>query len=218
MINLNIRELSNMKEWIIKNKKWLVVAIFLFLFLGIAEGVFYHDALVIDSKIYELLTKDTHDALTTFFKFITNFGGATYLIIITISFLLLKNKKIFVCIASNLALSFGTNQLLKLIFSRARPSGIQLVVETGYSFPSGHAMVSTAFYGLLIYFIFKSNWKKSYKNVCIFFLSLLIFFIGMSRIYLGVHYASDIIAGFSIGIVYLSIFVSILSKLKRGMV
>lgn len=203
-----------MKEWMIQNKKWLLIIIVLFLFLVIAGGI--DNPLTLDIKIYEFLSRNMSDVNTIFFKEITNFGGAPYLIIITLFFLLLKNKKIFFAVASNLALSFGCNQLLKLVFSRARPFGISLIEETGYSFPSGHAMVSIAFYGFLIYLIYKTNWKKNYKIISILLLSVLILLIGVSRIYLGVHYASDIIAGFSIGFVYLSIFITFLSKLKKS--
>lgn len=202
-----------MKDWIFKHKKWIVIIFFFFLFLGIAGGI--SNPLAIDRKIYELLTKNMSSFSTTFFKCITNFGSALYLIIITLLLLLLKNKKIAFASAINLAVSFGFNQLLKAVFSRARPSGISLIKETGYSFPSGHAMVSMAFYGFLIYLIYKSNWKKQHKIICITLLSILILAIGLSRIYLGVHYASDIIAGFSMGIVYLSIFISVLNQFKK---
>ena len=95
---------------------------------------------------------------------------------------------------------------------RPRPSKFQIISEKGYSFPSGHSMVSMAFYGLLIYLIYKYIKNKKLKYSLIVTLSILIFLIGISRIYLGVHYASDVIAGFCISLSYLMIYINVLKK------
>ena len=82
-------------------------------------------------------------------KFITNFGGAIFLIVLTIILLIsIKNKKIGLSIFSNLAIITILNQLLKRILQRPRPTEYRIIEETGYSFPSGHSMISMAFYGL----------------------------------------------------------------------
>ena len=98
------------------------------------------------------------------------------------------------------------NLMLKNIVERPRPIGYRLIDETGYSFPSGHSMISAAFYGLIIYFIWKNVKNKKLKYISCALLGLLIAFIGISRIYLGVHYASDVLGGFIISIAYLIIF------------
>ena len=112
----------------------------------------------------------------------------------------------------NVIICFVMNQSLKLLFSRSRPMDINLITESGFSYPSGHSMMSMAFYGLLIFFINRSKinkWKKYTLNIL---LSILIVLIGFSRIYLGVHFASDVIAGFSISFAYLTIFTSYINK------
>jgi undecaprenyl-diphosphatase len=104
------------------------------------------------------------------------------------------------------------NQVLKRIIRRPRPTGINLIKENGFSFPSGHSMVSMAFYGVLIYLINKSKLNKETKLLLSLLLSILILFIGISRIYLGVHYASDVLAGFSLSLAYLIISIYIYEK------
>ena len=153
------------------------------------------------------------DFATPIAKFITNFGGAIFLIIVTIIlFILIKNKKIGFSIISNLVIVTILNQLLKNILQRPRPNEFRIIEETGYSFPSGHSMVSMAFYGYLIYLIYIYVKNKYLKWTLIVLLSILICTIGISRIYLGVHYTSDVLGGFLISISYLVIYISAVNK------
>ena len=148
-------------------------------------------------------------------KLITNFGGVIGLIILAIvvsTILIIKKKTLMgILIWVNLACSGLLNQILKRIVQRPRPTEYRLIEENGYSFPSGHSMVSATFYGFFIYLIFKNVKNKYIKWSSISFLSLLIILIGISRIYLGVHYTSDVMAGFVISISYLVIFTSIVN-------
>lgn len=153
------------------------------------------------------------DFATPIAKFVTNFGGAICLIGIAIILVVgMKNKKIGVAIVFNLGIITILNQSLKRILQRPRPEGFRIINESGYSFPSGHSMISMAFYGFLIYLIYK-NVKNNYlKWSLITVLGILIVGIGISRIYLGVHYTSDVIAGFLISISYLIIYISVVNK------
>ena len=99
------------------------------------------------------------------------------------------------------------NVFLKSIFERQRPVDINLIVEKGFSFPSGHSMVSFAFYGFLAYYIYHSNLKKPTKYFLITLQGIIVCLIGLSRIYLGAHYFTDVIGGFSITAVYLVLYI-----------
>ena len=105
------------------------------------------------------------------------------------------------------------NYTLKQIFQRPRPIEYRIINESGYSLPSGHSMISMAFYGYLIYLIYKNVKNEHLKRCLILFLSILIISIGISRIYLGVHYTSDVLAGFLAAISYLIIYIFFLKKL-----
>lgn len=167
----------------------------------------------IDEMIYKLIINLMSTNTTAIMIFISHLGSAVTLITLTIAFiLLLKNRRDAKYIAINLVLVFLLNRILKFIIARPRPEILRLVTEDGYSFPSGHAMVSMGFYGFLIYLIYKKIKDKKIKYPLILFLSLLILFIGISRIYLGVHYATDVIGGFIIAIIYLILFIKFLYK------
>ena len=205
---------KKIKEFITKNLKWIILFICLIGFLAIAEDVFNKEIMSGDIIGYKLVsTFLISDFATPIAKFITNFGGAIFLIALTIVLLILiKNKKIGISIFSNLVIVTILNQLLKAILHRPRPTEYRIVEETGYSFPSGHSMVSMAFYGYLIYLIYKYVKNKYIKWISIVLLSILVCSIGISRIYLGVHYASDVLAGFTISISYLVIYTSIIKR------
>ena len=205
---------EKIKKFIVKNLKWIVLFICLIGFFSLAEDVFNKEIMNGDIVGYKLVsTFLISDFATPIAKFITNFGGAIILIVLALMlFIYIKNKKIGVSIISNLAIITLLNQLLKRIVHRPRPTEFRIVEESGYSFPSGHSMVSMAFYGYLIYLIYKYVKNKYLKWISIILLSILICSIGISRIYLGVHYTSDVLGGFFISISYLIIYISAVNK------
>ena len=205
---------EKIKEFIVKNLKWITLFICLVGFLALAEDVFHKEIMNGDIIGYKIIsTFLISDFTTPIAKFITNFGGAIFLIILTVvQVILIKNKKIGLSIFSNLVIITALNQLLKRVLQRPRPTEYRIIEETGYSFPSGHSMVSMAFYGYLIYLIYKYVKNKYIKWISIVLLSLLICSIGISRIFLGVHYTSDVLGGFFISISYLVIYVSAVNK------
>lgn len=207
---------DNWKEYIKKNLKWVVLFICLVGFLALTEDVFNKEIMQGDIIGYKMIsTFLISDFVTPIAKFITNFGGAVFLSIATIALLLLiKNKKIGLSIFSNIVIITILNQLLKRILRRPRPTEFRIVEETGYSFPSGHSMVSLAFYGYLIYLIYRYIKNKYIKWSLIVLLSILICLIGISRIYLGVHYTSDVLGGFLLSISYLVVYISLIKNLK----
>ena len=205
---------EKIKEFITKNLKWIILFICLIGFLAIAEDVFNKEIMSGDIIGYKLVsTFLISNFATPIAKFITNFGGAIFLITLTIVLLvLIKNKKIGISIFSNLVIVTILNKLLKEILQRPRPTEYRIVEETGYSFPSGHSMVSMAFYGYLIYLIYKYVKNNYIKWISIVLLSILVCSIGISRIYLGVHYTSDVLGGFLISMSYLVIYISAVNK------
>ena len=205
---------EKVKEFIVKNLKWIILFICLIGFLTIAEDVFNKEIMNGDIVGYKLIsTFLISDFATPIAKFITNFGGAIFLAVLTIIlFILIKNKKIGASIFANLAIITALNQLLKNILQRPRPTEYRIIEETGYSFPSGHSMISMAFYGYLIYLIYKYVKNKYVKWISMVLLSILICSIGISRIYLGVHYTSDVLGGFLISISYLVMYISAVNK------
>ncbi len=195
-----------------KKNSLIFLLVFLLCFFILLIRVNYF--IDLDRTVYLILISFQSYGITNLVKYYTFFGSATFLIVITvISWLLFKNKYYSKIITINLILSFLTNQVLKFIIARDRPYFIHLVKENGFSFPSGHAMVSFCFYGLIIYLLHKSNLK--YKNIIIILLILLIFVIGATRIYLGVHYFSDIIGAYLAGLIYLLVFTNYIKTNKE---
>ena len=207
-----------MKENVIKfiknNWRWMLLFICLIGFLALAEDVFHKEIMNGDIVGYDIVSKlFKFNVSTPIAKFITNFGGAIFVIsLTTILFFLIKDKKIGISIIANLGIVTILNQIIKFIMQRPRPTEFRIIEETGYSFPSGHSMVSLAFYGYLVYLIYKYINNKHLKRTLIIILSILICVIGVSRIYLGVHYTSDVLGGFLISLAYLIIYIELVNK------
>ena len=196
--------MKKIKELIIKNYKWIIFFLFFVIFLAIAEDVFEQEIFEFDSVVYNFLVNNRNEVLNNFFKIITQFGSALVLIIITIlCVIFIRDKKYKILVPANLVTIAIINIVLKNFFLRPRPNELRLIEETGYSFPSGHAMASTAFYGLLIYIEHEKIENKILRNTICIMLGLLILLISVSRIYVGVHYTSDVIAGTCFSIAYL---------------
>lgn len=207
-----------MKENVIKfiknNWRWMLLFICLIGFLALAEEVFHQEIMNGDIVGYNIVSKlFKFNVSTPIAKFITNFGGAIFVIsLTTILFFVIKDKKIGISIIANLGIVTILNQIIKFIMQRPRPTEFRIIEETGYSFPSGHSMVSLAFYGYLVYLIYKYINNKHLKRTLIIILSILICIIGVSRIYLGVHYTSDVLGGFLISLAYLIIYIELVNK------
>ena len=200
------------------NRYNITMTICIVLFLILTALVVIKDSLIIDRVGYSFISSFISDVRTPVVKFITNLGSSKVVIpvfvIIMILFIAFKKVEDGVFLGGCVFTDVVLNYIIKHIIRRARPIGLRLVKQGGYSFPSGHTMVSVAFYGFLIYLIYKRVKNKYLKITLITLLSILIFMIGCSRIYLGVHYTSDVLAGFSLSIAYLIIYISIVNKIK----
>ena len=203
----------------IKNKwQWIIAIICLIGFIAIAEDVCHKEIMKGDIVGYDIISRLSKLKFATpVAKFITNFGGTIFITLSAIALvIIIKNKKIKISIVVNLLIATLSSQILKRILQRPRPSGIRLVEVSGYSFPSGHSTVSMAFYGYLIYLIYKNIENKYLKWSLITLLSVLICLIGASRIYLGVHYTTDVLGGFFLSISCLIIFVEVNNCISKN--
>ena len=202
-----------MSKIVRKHWKPIIFSLSILIFLVITNLLLKEQIHVFDNFIFSGIKKVRSEPLTVVFKFITFFCSTEFLLIATIAIMIFsKNKKRAFYIALNVLICFLLNQGLKHVFLRPRPEDINLITEGGYSFPSGHSMVSLAFYGLFIYIIYHMRLKKFKKNIYCILLALLTLLIGISRIYLGVHYASDVLAGFAISMAYLIIYIKLFYK------
>ena len=194
-------------------KKANIILISLIVLFLIITGLVITDVtLSIDHAVYDFLISFKSDKLTYFFKFFTKFANVKTIVIIVLLFLIIKRNILRfypLIVAVDVEL---LNLLLKFIVKRDRPNILQLVTVDNYSYPSGHAMISMGLYGCFIYLIYKYVKNKKVKIIGISILSILILLIGISRIYLGVHYFSDIIGGYIASICYLIIFSKVIRK------
>ena len=182
----------------------------LWLFGGVAEDLLNNDPLVrFDQTVATTLHERATPTLTAFFLVVTALGsletiGLLGLVVAIIFGVRRKWLNLGTWLAA-LAGGLVLNELLKELFARPRPYFEHpLVLETSYSFPSGHATMSLIVYGMLAYFCVLAirTWRA--RTAVVFGASLLVLLIGFSRIYLGVHYFSDVVAGFASGGIWLS--------------
>ncbi len=197
-----------------KTYKWIILFICILAFIGILRNVFEQESLQMDQTVYEYVVLHLRqEPLTIVMMLFTNLGEPYFLMmVVLLSFICAKDKKVGIWITINLVISVGLNLLLKNVIQRPRPEGYRLIQEHGYSFPSGHSMVSVAFYGFIAYLVWKKVENKRAKYILCAIFSILPVLIGFSRIYLGVHYASDVLAGFLLSISYLIIWTTIIKS------
>lgn len=195
----------------------ILLSILIISFILILVLVQLEKTMNIDENFYNLIIKIKSDELTNIIKAITNLGD-TFIIItgIIICFLLFRKKVYPILITSNILGIVIVNQTLKHIVMRPRPDFIHLVEETGFSFPSGHSMAAFGFYGYFIYLINISKLSKKVKIILTTILSIIILLVGLTRVYLGVHYISDVVAGFIMSFIYLLIFTTITKKYLKN--
>src|SRR5665647_2960276 len=154
--------------------------------------------------------------LTGFFKIVTYSANWQTIVIFCAVFLTIKRTRIRIGVPLSFASAISTTlyKLVKMAYARPRPDiGFHLIEQGGLSFPSGHSMTGLVFYGLLIYFITEYGKENRAQKALISLLVVLIVLIGFSRVYLGVHYPTDVLAGWFLGI---SILVSAIILLEKG--
>ncbi len=156
----------------------------------------------IENFVYNNICLYMNPIFTIIVKIITNIGGPVIIAIICLVLCVLHQTRIKygIPVVITVTLSFILNTILKYIFARQRPSVLRLVNETSYSFPSGHSMINAALYTIIILLLLKNADKKGKRIIASISLAVLFVIIGLSRVYLGVHYFGDVLAGWVLGV------------------
>ena len=174
----------------------------LYTFIGLTEEVFEKDVNFYDESITRLIFLLRTPFLTKIMLMVTSFG-AEYLLItaslMTIFLVYRRHKQEAVLFSLVLSMGFILNTILKHLTQRPRPNISQLTSSTFSSFPSGHAMNSFVFYTLLAYYTYHFTRSKKLSLIVSVVAFTAIVLIGFSRVYLGVHYPSDVLAGYLVG-------------------
>lgn len=173
----------------------------------------------LDSALFQFAASHRSESMTRLMRFFSFFASADYLLVAPALIVLVMAwfhhlrwyalKVLVIAFTSTML-----NQLLKRLFERPRPVTAMLE-QSGLSFPSGHAMIGSSFYGLLIYIVWREVKDPFWRWLWVSLLSVLLLLIGYSRIYLNVHYATDVLAGYAMGIIWLLVAVWLMKKLER---
>jgi len=190
------------------------------LFTLIVHEVFWEQEAEADHYIFDLLSDHViHPGLTGFMETVTYFASARFLQIaygvVILFYLAYRHWKRALEIAAIGVGGFLVNYVMKLSFQRVRPPDPLIDPLHNFSFPSGHATSAFIFYGLLTYLIWKTDLSKTYKYLIGTALILFSLLIGFSRIYLRVHYLSDVVAGFCIGFAWLLLSIYLFERMKK---
>lgn len=197
-----------------KNKRYILMFSLLSIFLLILYFVINNKFVKFDDFIYNIVSFNKSEFMVNFYKFITFFGSTIFMVSLVILLLLFYKNKKGIYIAITMIGSTLLNNIVKILVKRIRPLELMLVDESSYSFPSGHTMAAVSMYGLLIYLIWCSNASKKAKIIATISILILILLVALSRIYLGAHYASDILGAVVLSLLWLSIIIDIF-KMKN---
>lgn len=179
--------------------------VFLLSFISIALSMNLPAVRYIDETVLAFFSGERVHFLNSFFVMVTDLGSIKLLfpltILVSLIFLVRKRYMYILFLLAILWGARGTNEWIKSIVERPRPDLDPLINVGGFSFPSGHAMNSAAVYGFLIYLIWKENNQKRY--LWTFILASVVITVSISRMYLGVHYLTDVFAGLAGGVALL---------------
>jgi undecaprenyl-diphosphatase len=192
------------------------IMVFFFLSRQILEG----EALHVDDRAFAWTDSFGSAAFTKFMVVVTFFASRNFITTISLLlifyFLFVRRHRWYSLKVPVIALgSISLNLLLKYFFNRPRPLVPHLVESSGLSFPSGHAMISASFYGLLVYLVWMHVKQPLLRISVLVMLIAMMVLIGFSRVYLHVHYATDVMAGFAAGLLWVIIAIFSLRKLEK---
>lgn len=198
---------------------WLLFIACVVVFFYISSQIAQGDELGIDDAAFDFAASIATPTFSNFIEFITFFASRQFLtpaaLLLVGYFVFVRKHRWYSLKVPVVALgSITLNVVLKYFFDRPRPL-LPLVEASGLSFPSGHTMVAASFYGLIIYLVWKHVAQVWLRNLLIVLLSVFVVLIGFSRVYLRVHFATDVLAGFAAGFMWVVIGIWILKRIER---
>lgn len=204
-----------MKKFDLKKILLIVIPIILFAFLALYIQAGY--SIRFENWVYAEAVEHMNPFLTNIIRIITHLGDPIIVTSITILLVIIPKtrKKVGYPMAAAVIVSEALNLILKEIFARQRPNILQLVNETTYSFPSGHAMINTTVYTMLGIFAIKYIRSKKIKISVVIMCIIMPLIISFSRVYLGVHYAGDVLGGMLLGFAVTVFIYALLKKEEK---
>ena len=206
---------------------WLraaIIVVCLIAFAIIKNLVMLDSISAFDDAVRYFFYELRNPVLTTIFKGITFMGNSEVVTTLAILLILIPFTTKFFGLPAGISalLSDFTNKFIKNQVQRTRPDkSMHLVEQDGFSFPSGHAMSSLVFYGTIAYSArrkLKEKGHPGWANAVTIVLALLIFLIGISRVYVGVHFMSDVLAGWLMGGALLTLFITIRETIENKLI
>lgn len=197
-------------------RKRIMITVFSLLFILIMCLVILDKLNFFDEAIYQFIISKRSTFFDHYFIFITKFGNYPFILFLIVILMLSFHNRYSWFIGFGSLGCISMNTIVKNIIKRSRPDTLRLIKQGGYSFPSGHAMISISLYGFLIYLVLTKIKNNYLKYTLVVLLCILILSIGISRIYLGVHFASDVIAGYILSLIYVIILIEIDLGIKGG--
>lgn len=198
---------------LVQSRRAMLVLVAVLVFTWLLFEIKTDDIMRMDAAAHSLVVMHIRAAwLTPIMQSISDLAHPVVLVVMLLVIeVFAPGRRPGLCAAVNLVLATLLNLLLKTLIQRPRPEGYRLVAESGFSFPSGHSMVAMAFYGLLIWMVWRYEKDALVHRLGVIGFGLVIVLVGLSRIYLGVHYASDVLAGFCASIAWLGVYTKLLA-------
>ena len=201
-----------------KNQRILLSICFGVLFFIVMLLVVFGKTSSFERMIYDAIISCRNDFFDFYFTTVTKFANTSIIVLVVILFVIIvRNRHALFLVVSSID-CFLLTIIFKHLIGRSRPTELKLIEQGGYSFPSGHTMFAVCVYGYLFYLAITKIKNKVLKYGVSILLFLVILSIGVSRIYVGVHYASDVLAGYFLALFYLFLFIEISKKVhfKKG--